>query len=204
MLLPWQRKTVHMAEDYTPEERTLLLGLARQTLEAITHRQPPPAGDLEALPPALVAPRACFVTMRLHSDGSLRGCTGTLVARRALANEVIEMTIQTALNDPRFHPVRADEVEDIHLEISVLTPSEPLTFADPTDLLHKLRPGIDGVTLKLDHRRATFLPQVWESYPDPRVFLSLLCQKMGHAGDAWRNPHLQVETYQAVVIEEPF
>jgi AmmeMemoRadiSam system protein A len=192
-----------MAEDYTPEERMLLLALARQTLEAVTTHQPAPTTNQPDLSPALLAPRACFVTMRLHSDGSLRGCTGTLIARRPLAEEVIAMTIQTAFNDPRFRPVEASEVEDIHLEISVLTPSQPLDFADPPDLLHKLRPGVDGVTLKLDNRRATFLPQVWESYPDPRVFLSLLCQKMGHAPDAWRNARLQVETYQAVVIEEP-
>lgn len=191
-----------MAGEYTLEEQSLLLALARQTLEDITARRPAPVGDLPDLPPALLERRACFVTMRLRSDGSLRGCTGTLIARRPLVEEVIAMTIQTAFNDPRFHPVQASEVDDIRLEISVLTPSQPLDFVDPPDLLHKLRPGVDGVTLKLDNRRATFLPQVWESYPDPRVFLSLLCQKMGHSGDAWRNPRLEVETYQAVVFEE--
>ena len=89
-----------------------------------------------------------------------------------------------------------------HVEISVLTPSQPLEFAGPDDLLRKLRPGVDGVTLRLDRRRATFLPQVWESYPDPRLFLTLLAQKMGADPDAWRDPRLQVETYQAIIIEE--
>lgn len=191
-----------MAEEYTLEEQSLLLTLVRQTLEAITAHRPAPSGDLPDLPPALLESRACFVTLRFRQDGALRGCTGTLVARRPLVKEVIAMTVQTAFNDPRFDPVRADEVDDLHLEISVLTPSQPLDFRDPNDLLHRLRPGVDGVTLKLDSRRATFLPQVWENYPDPRVFLSLLCQKMGHAPDAWRNPRLEVETYQAVIIEE--
>jgi len=191
-----------MAGHYTPEERSRLLGLARQTLEAITNGRPAPAVDLPGLPPSLAERRACFVTMRYRADGSLRGCTGTLVARRPLAQEVVEMTIQTAFHDPRFSPVEASEVSALHLEISVLTPSQPLDFADSDDLLRKLHPGVDGVTLKLDNRRATFLPQVWESYPDPRVFLSLLAQKMGHSSDAWRSPRLEVETYQAIVIEE--
>ena len=113
------------------------------------------------------------------------------------------MTIQTAFSDPRFRPVTESEVNGLHVEISVLTPPQPLEFDDSEDLVNKLRPGIDGVTLRLDNRRATFLPQVWESYPDPRIFLSLLSEKMGRAPDAWRDPHLEVETYQAVSIEEP-
>jgi AmmeMemoRadiSam system protein A len=188
---------------YTPDEEHLLLALARDTLRAITRNDPPPPVDLDSLPPALSEPRACFVTLRRRSDGALRGCTGTLIARRALALEVIEMTQQTALNDPRFMPVTASEVPGLHIEISVLSPPQPLAFDGPEDLLSKLRPGIDGVTLLLDDRRATFLPQVWESYPDPRMFLSLLSEKMGHSGDAWGDPRLHVETYQAIVIEEP-
>lgn len=187
---------------YTPEEEHILLALARDTLRAVTRGHPPPPLDLDALPPALLEPRACFVTLRRRSDGALRGCTGTLVARRPLALEVVEMTQQTALNDPRFMPVTAPEVPGLHVEISVLSPPQPLQFDDPDDLLHKLHPGIDGVTLMLDDRRATFLPQVWESYPDPRLFLSLLSEKMGRSPDAWHDPQLQVETYQATVIEE--
>ncbi len=188
---------------YTPEEEHILLALARDTLRAVTRGHPPPPLDQDALPPALLEPRACFVTLRRRSDGALRGCTGTLVARRPLVLEVVEMTQQTALNDPRFMPVTAPEVPGLHVEISVLSPPQPLQFDNPDDLLHKLHPGIDGVTLMLDDRRATFLPQVWESYPDPRLFLSLLSEKMGRSPDAWRDPQLQVETYQATVIEEP-
>jgi len=188
---------------YTPEEEHILLALARDTLRAVTRGHPPPPLDQDALPPALLEPRACFVTLRRRSDGALRGCTGTLVARRPLALEVVEMTQQTALNDPRFMPVTAPEIPGLHVEISVLSPPQPLQFDNPDDLLHKLHPGIDGVTLMLDDRRATFLPQVWESYPDPRLFLSLLSEKMGRSPDAWHDPQLQVETYQATVIEEP-
>ncbi len=189
--------------DYSPEAKTTLLNIARQTLLTITSGCAGPEVDLACLPPELREDRACFVTMRMRSDGTLRGCTGTLVARRPLAIEVAEMTVQTAFYDPRFHPVRAYEVPDIHIEISVLTPPQPVEFCDPDDLLSKLRPGTDGVTLILDYRRATFLPQVWESYPDPRIFLSLLSEKMGCNPDAWRNPRTRVERYEAIIIEEP-
>ena len=191
-----------MTDHYTPDEQAILLTLARQTLEAITSGQNAPAVDLTQLPPVLAEERACFVTMRRKEDGSLRGCTGTLVARRPLAQEVVHMTTQTAFHDPRFMPVTTAEVPGLHLEISVLTPPQPLAFDHPDELLHRLRPGVDGVTLKLDTRRATFLPQVWESYPDPEIFLSLLAQKMGQAPEAWRHPRLEVEIYQAVIIEE--
>ncbi len=191
-----------MIETYTPQEKHLLLRLARETLERTTNGHTPPDIDLSALPPALAEERACFVTLRRRGNGMLRGCTGTLVARRPLAEEVVNMTIQTAFYDPRFPPVQAYEVPELRIEISVLTPPQPLHFDNPDDLLRKLRPGVDGVTLRLGHRRATFLPQVWEGYPDPQVFLSLLSQKMGAAPDAWRDPRIQVETYQAIVFEE--
>ncbi len=191
-----------MLDAYTREEERWLLGLARDTLARITAGEEPPDVDLDAVSPALAEERACFVTLRRRDDGTLRGCTGTLVARRPLAEEVVAMTVQTALHDPRFASVQAHEVPGLHLEISVLTPSQTLEFADPEDLLRKLRPGVDGVTLRLDRRRATFLPQVWQSYPDPRLFLTLLAQKMGVGPDAWRDPAIQVETYQTIVIEE--
>lgn len=191
-----------MNDHYAPEEERLLLELARDTLTAVTTGHPLPTVNLAALPPALAEPLACFVTLRVRSDGALRGCTGTLLARRPLAQEVVQITRQTALDDPRFFPVRADETGGLHVEISVLTPPIRLDYSSPDDLVRKLRPCIDGVTLKLEHRRATFLPQVWESYRDPVVFLSLLAQKMGYPPDTWRDPRLEVETYQAVIIEE--
>lgn len=191
-----------MEASYTVAEQAALLALSRATLIAITSHAPLPPVDLDKLPPALAAPRACFVTLRRQQDGILRGCTGVLTPRRPLAEEVVAITQQTALNDPRFPPVQASEVTRLHIEISVLTPPYPLDYDGPDDLLRKLRPGIDGVTLQLGARRATFLPQVWERYPDPVEFLSLLADKMGCAPSAWQDPALEVEVYQAIVVEE--
>ncbi|NLX11987.1 MAG: AmmeMemoRadiSam system protein A [Chloroflexi bacterium] len=187
---------------YTPEQQRLLLAFARQTLQAITAGEPAPTVDLNTLPPELREPRACFVTLRHAATHQLRGCTGTLVARRPLAQEVVFMTMQTACHDPRFFPVTPGEVPELAIEISVLTPPQTLVFSGPDDLVSRLRPGVDGVTLMLNNRRATFLPQVWLSYPDPCVFLDLLCEKMGGLPGDWRSPQIEVETYEAIVIEE--
>jgi len=188
------------------EHEQLLLQLARYTLETITRA----AGDFQieavlarfSLPTALQEPRACFVT--LEKKGQLRGCTGTLVARMPLAAEVVHSTHNTAFYDPRFPPVSADEVPLLQIELSILTPPQPLPYTSPADLLHKLRPGVDGVTLHWQNRRATFLPQVWERLSDPAQFLSALCHKMGLPPETWQQEPLTVEIYGAdKVMEAP-
>ncbi len=189
-----------MSDSYAPEEQKLLLDISRRTLEAITAGGSRPRPDLQTLPPALREERACFVSF--HINGELRGCTGTLAARRPLADEVSVTTVQTAFNDPRFSPVIASEVPQILIDISVLTPSSPLTYSDPDELLSLLRPNIDGVTLSLGPYRSTFLPQVWENVPDKVEFLTMLSRKMGLPGDAWRHPKMQVETYRSFNMAE--
>ncbi|MCB9436388.1 MAG: AmmeMemoRadiSam system protein A [Anaerolineales bacterium] len=188
---------------YAEEEQHILLTLARDTLVAVAANQPSPAVDWENLPNALHSARACFVTLRHHETDDLRGCTGTLVARNPLALEVVITTRQTALNDPRFAPVQSHEVPHLHIEISVLTPMQPLDYQSPPDLLRKLRPEVDGVTLVYGEYRATFLPQVWERISKPEVFLNMLCQKMGLRSSAWRDYPMEVYTYQSIIIEEP-
>ncbi len=186
---------------YTPDEQAQLLHIARHTLETVTAGAMRPQVDLSMLSGRLCDERACFVTLTM--DGELRGCTGTLMARRPLAEEVSFTTVQTAFNDPRFPPVTSAEVPFIEIEISVLTPSVPLHFDTPDDLPRLIRPHVDGVTLHLGAYRSTFLPQVWERIPDPVEFLTLLSRKMGLSNNAWRDPRIQVETYQSVVIVEP-
>jgi AmmeMemoRadiSam system protein A len=94
------------------------------------------------------------------------------------------------------------EFESLEVEISFLSKPEPLFYDSPEDLVNKLRVGLDGVVLKDRSRRATFLPQVWEKLPDPGLFLSRLCLKLGLASDAWRSRVLDVEIYQVEKISE--
>jgi AmmeMemoRadiSam system protein A len=151
--------------------------------------------------PALQATSGTFVTLKI--GGQLRGCIGNLVGHEALVDGVRTNALNAALHDPRFRPLTAKELDHVSVEVSVLTASQPLEYADAEDLVAKLRPHVDGVTIRKGFASATFLPQVWEQLPDARTFLSHLCLKAGLAGDAWRQGDLAVETYQVQYFEEP-
>jgi AmmeMemoRadiSam system protein A len=183
------------------DDRAFLLRLARESVCASAARDPLPNPNLESLSAKFRTPGACFVT--LHKGGQLRGCTGVLVARAPLALEVIHSAAQTALYDPRFDAVVPHEVPEIAIEISVLTPPAILAYKDSEELVKLVRPGIDGVTLSIGGNRATFLPQVWERVPEPREFLSMLCEKMGLPRRTWQVRLLDVEIYQVEEFAEP-
>jgi len=189
-----------MAETLTPQEKELLLKLARQSLsEGVGGTQPQPL-DMAELPEALRQPGATFVT--LTRRGELRGCVGTLEAYQQLAEDVREHALAAALADYRFPPVTPAELPELEIEISRLTQPTPLEYADGEDLLKRLRPGVDGVIIRDGPRRATFLPQVWEKLPDPQEFLSHLCYKMGADPGLWRRKPLEVLIYQVEEFHE--
>lgn len=182
------------------DERTTLLHMAREAIDAAVNDRPLPALDLESLSPNLREKGAAFVT--LTENGDLRGCIGALEAYQPLAEDVREHAIAAAQEDFRFYPVRPRELPSIQIEISRLTQPVPLEYSTPEDLINKLRPGIDGVILRDGLRRATFLPQVWEKLPDPAEFLSHLCAKMGAAENTWRKKPLAVQIYQVEEFHE--
>jgi len=124
---------------------------------------------------------ATFVTLTL--DGELRGCIGSLEAARALGTDVAENALGAAFRDPRFAPMTAAEWPRIRVEVSLLSAPKPMRFADEADLIAQLRPGEDGLILECDGRRATFLPQVWQTIPDKRAFLRELLRKAGLPAD---------------------
>ncbi|GAB4457097.1 MAG: hypothetical protein Kow0070_08500 [Anaerolineales bacterium] len=189
-----------MTEKLTAEEQKTLLRLAREAMEHAVRGETLPPLDLSSLPPALREAGASFVTLTI--GGQLRGCIGALEAYQPLAEDVREHAIAAALQDPRFPPVREDELSRIQVEVSRLTRPLPLDYKDASDLLSKLRPGVDGVVLRDGFRRATFLPQVWEKIPDPAEFLDNLCYKMGASPDLWRRKRLDVLTYQVEEFHE--
>ncbi len=145
-------------------------GLPRQVVDAL---------------PELAEPAATFVT--LTQQGQLRGCIGSLEAYRPLATDVAENAVAAAFRDHRFAPLGQDELPRTRVEVSLLTPAEPFPVLSEADALTRLRPGIDGLIFSYGRRRATFLPQVWESLPEPHQFLAQLKLKAGLPGDFWHD-----------------
>ena len=165
-----------------------LLILARNAIASRLGRPTQPVGDC----PELHVPGATFVT--LTQQGHLRGCIGTLEAWRPLQQDVQENACNAAFRDPRFTPLIAAEVPVTRVEVSLLTPAEPLNFSDEADALARLRPNIDGIIFTAGRHRATFLPQVWEQLPEPVSFMSHLKQKAGLSENYW-GPDVRLERY---------
>lgn len=156
-----------------------LLQMARASISTALG-QPERAPDDDA---RLQAPGACFVT--LTQRGELRGCIGSLEARRSLLEDVKANAVAAALHDMRFAPLRLAELADTDIEVSVLSPMQPLHFDSEADALAQLRPGVDGVVFTHGAHRSTFLPQVWEQLPTAEEFMAHLKRKAGLPADFW-------------------
>lgn len=126
---------------------------------------------------------ATFVTLNLH--GRLRGCIGSLEAHRALVDDVRHNAVAAAFSDPRFPPLSREEFAEVIIEVSLLTPPEPIRFSSESEALDQLHPGRDGVILEYGRSRATYLPQVWAQLPAPRDFIDHLKEKAGLPADFW-------------------
>ena len=154
--------------------------------------------DARAYAPSLRIPRASFVTLYVRDE--LRGCIGSLEARRPLIEDVVENAHAAAFHDPRFPGLAPAELEHLTLHISILTSPEPLQFESEDDLLRQLRPGIDGLVLTERHHRGTFLPAVWTHLRTPREFLTRLKEKAGLPHDYWSDT-ITVERYTTESVE---
>jgi AmmeMemoRadiSam system protein B/AmmeMemoRadiSam system protein A len=175
--------------DYDDGHGRTLLGLARSAVgEALGTGSVAVPDD-----PWLRERRATFVT--LMQEGRLRGCIGSLQPMRPLGEDVVANAANAALADRRFAPLGAGELATIDMEVSLLSVPTLVQFADADGLIAQLRPGLDGVILASDGRRGTYLPQVWESLPDPVRFLASLKEKAGIPADT-RLTRCQVWRYQ--------
>jgi AmmeMemoRadiSam system protein A len=178
-----------------PETAAALLRIAREAVTAaVTHRTPV-APLSPATSGALDEPGAAFVT--LTERGSLRGCVGSLVAEQPLGEAVASAGASAAVRDPRFMPVTERELPAIHIDVSVLGPAVPL--ADPM----AFRPGIDGIIVARDGRRALLLPEVatdlgWGA----REMLDAVCEKAGLEGHAWHDPRTRLSVFRTSRVSE--
>ncbi len=178
----------------TEEQQKYLLKLARKTIEELVEKdkkyEPPKPDD-----PKLIQDAPVFVT--IHNRGRLRGCIGQMVARGPLYLAVRDMAIAAASQDYRFQPVSKDELNEIDIEISVLSPLRKI------DSWEKIEPFKHGVYVKRGMRTGVFLPQVWGQIPDREEFLSELCsQKAGLERDCYKKPDTELYIYTVFEFNE--
>ena len=184
----------------SPADRVALLSLARTAVRTAAEGASVPPIPRNLSTGAFAVRRGVFVTLTRH--GELRGCIGNLAAVQPLSQAVVENARRAAVHDPRFAPVRPREVDELKIEISVLSDPQPLSFSSPEDLVRKLTAGVDGVVLHIAAGTATYLPQVWEQLPDKIEFLDTLAEKAGGRAGDWRAAGTRVETYRVESFAE--
>jgi AmmeMemoRadiSam system protein A len=173
-----------------------LLKLARETLEAyFKGKQPEISKDFQK---KYSEKKACFVTISL--DGELRGCVGSLYPRQELWKDVVENSINAAVNDSRFPELTLKELNKIKIEISVLSIPKKASFVNSLELKKKINGK--GVILKKGFASATYLPQVWEEILDEEEFLRSLCQKAGLSMNSWKEKGIEVWIYDTEKLSE--
>ncbi len=197
-----EAKSVHneqvkTEEFITPEDRKMLLKMARQTLEEYLKTGKTPTFFKDSpIPENLKKEAGMFVT--LHRKGSLRGCIGYVVGREPLHTAVVSLAISSATQDPRFYPTKYEELKDIDIEISVMSPLKRVASADDIVM------GTHGVYIKKGFNSGLFLPQVaTETGWDKETFLRQLCSgKAGLPADAWKDKDTEIYVFTADIFGE--
>lgn len=173
------------------DDRKSILDLARRTILAAASGE-----ELPAVPEGGVFRRDGGAFVTINKNGALRGCIGHFIGTGSLGRTIIDMAASAAVRDPRFSPVEPREVDDLEIDISLLSPMVP---ADPEDVI----PGEHGVYMKFGFKSGTLLPQVAaEAGWDRETFLTHTCLKAGLPHDCWKREGLQIFTYTAEVFGE--
>lgn len=180
-----------MEEELNREEQQILLEIARS---AIARRL---EGETKCPPPReerrLNRKNGCFVTLK--KGGELRGCIGNFQSKLPLFKEVAEMAEAAAFSDPRFYPLEAQELDEIRIEISVLSPLRKVEDVD------EIQVGIHGLYLEKDFFRGVLLPQVAiEQHWDKKTFLDQTCIKAGLPAEAWQDGDADIYVFSAQIF----
>ena len=177
----------------TDMERRALLDVARKTIEArLTGGSLP---ELQLPSEVLKEKKGAFVTLKKH--GHLRGCIGYIEARKPLYNTVGEMALAAAFDDPRFPPLKPDELKDITVEISVLSPLKEVKNIDEIEV------GIHGLYITKGFHSGLLLPQVATEYDwDSLTFIQETCYKAGLQRDAWKDKDAKIYKFSAEIFGE--
>lgn len=164
-------------------EAELLLDIADEAVVAGLAGRPPLTPDPADLPEVLRTPVGSFVTLTVL--GELHGCIGSIEGFEPLGVSVARHAWAAAFSDPRFPPLRRNDYEHLAIEVSILSRLTKIPVGSRRELLAELRPGVDGLVIGADWRRAVFLPAVWDTLPDPDEFLDALYLKAGLVPGSW-------------------
>jgi AmmeMemoRadiSam system protein A len=177
-------------DDLSPETRLGLLALARRAIAAHLEGAPEPAAD------GPLSEQGAFVSLKTRPRGQLRGCIGHVEADQPLAETVRRVAVAAATEDPRFPPVTPDELPQLKLEISVLSPLAPIRPED-------VEVGEHGLLLRFEGRSGLLLPQVPAAQGwDRETFLDYTCRKAGVPPGSWRRPECVLLGFTATVFAE--
>lgn len=161
----------------------MLLDIADDAIVAGLRANDAVLPDVTVLPAPLREPSGAFVTLTV--GGRLNGCIGSVDPAEPLATSVARHAWSAAFADPRLPSLTRAGYRDLEIEISILSPLEPIAATSRQDVIDRLRPGIDGLLIVAGDRRAVFLPTVWASLPSPDDFLDHLCVKAGLMPGTW-------------------
>ncbi|MCI0513817.1 AmmeMemoRadiSam system protein B [candidate division KSB1 bacterium] len=174
-------------------DKKQLLEIARKSIECAVKREPLP--QFKVTSEILKEKRGAFVT--LTEQGQLRGCIGYVLAYKSLYQTVSEMAQAAALEDPRFAPVQTSELKKLHLEISVLTPLQPITNIEEIEV------GKHGIIIERGRQSGLLLPQVaTDNNWDRTTFLEHTCSKAGLPRNTWQEPGTIIKIFSADVFSE--
>ena len=177
----------------TTNDKKFLLNLARQVLQARINHQEISINK----PDSMVLDICCGVFVSLHKNQELRGCIGYVRGIKPLKEAVQEMAVSAAFEDPRFPPVEQQELEDLEIEISVLSPLKSVTDMKVIEI------GRHGLIVEKGIHRGLLLPQVATQYNwDAKTFIEQTCIKAGLPADAWKEKDTRIQIFSAEVFSE--
>jgi hypothetical protein len=175
-----------------------LVRLARKSIARTFERK---ELEVEEIPKEAKAKQGVFVTLREYPSGELRGCIGYGRGAMPLYRGVISAAKGAAFQDPRFPPLKREELDHVTIEVSVLTKPELVEVEDPREYLEKIKVG-DGLIIESTFSSGLLLPQVWKEIPKIEDFLNVLCAKAGLPWGSWLDPRIKIYRFKARVYAE--
>lgn len=194
-----------MSFQLTQKEGEYLVRLARTTVEQYLETGKIPKVPTDA-PAKLKEKCGVFVTInKVEKNGKheLRGCIGFPYPTNALVQAVIEAAVSSATQDPRFYPLKPEELDHVVFEVSVLTPPEVVDVANPKDYCSKIKVGKHGLIVERSYCKGLLLPQVPVEWKwNEEEFLSQCCLKAGLPPDSWLLKGTKIYTFSSIIAEE--